>query len=81
MIAKLVVWGEDREVARERLLNALGDSGIIGVENNIAFLETLATHPDFIGNQIDTQYIDKKLDTLLSDSEVELPKKSYWPQR
>ena len=73
MIAKLVVWGEDREVARERLLNALGESGIIGVENNIAFLETLATHPDFIENKIDTQYIDKKLDTLLADSQVELP--------
>lgn len=73
MIAKLVVWGEDREVARERLLNALGESGIIGVENNIAFLETLSTHPDFIGNKIDTQYIDKKLDTLLADSQVELP--------
>ena len=73
MIAKLVVWGEDREVAREGLLNALGESGIIGVENNIAFLETLATHPDFIGNKIDTQYIDKKLDVLLADSEVELP--------
>lgn len=73
MIAKLVVWGEDREVARERLLNALGESGIIGVENNIAFLETLATHPDFIENKIDTQYIDKKLDTLLTDSQVELP--------
>jgi len=73
MIAKLVVWGEDREVARERLLNALGESGIIGVENNIAFLETLATHPDFIDNKIDTQYIDKRLDTLLADSQVELP--------
>ncbi|MEW5008022.1 MAG: acetyl/propionyl/methylcrotonyl-CoA carboxylase subunit alpha [Cycloclasticus sp.] len=73
MIAKLVVWGEDREVAREGLLNALGESGIIGVENNIAFLETLATHPDFIGNKIDTQYIDKKLDVLLADSQVELP--------
>jgi len=73
MVAKLVVWGEDREVARERLLNTLGETGIIGVENNIAFLETLATHPDFIENKIDTQYIDKKLDTLLADSEVELP--------
>jgi len=73
MIAKLVVWGEDRETARERLLNALGETGIIGVENNIAFLETLATHPDFIENKIDTQYIDKKLDRLLADSEVELP--------
>jgi 3-methylcrotonyl-CoA carboxylase alpha subunit len=73
MIAKLVVWGEDRETARERLLNALGETGIIGVENNIAFLGTLATHPDFIENKIDTQYIDKKLDRLLADSEVELP--------
>ncbi len=73
MIAKLVVWGEDREIARTRLLKALGESGIIGVENNIAFLETLATHPDFIENRIDTQYIDAKLDTILEDSRVELP--------
>lgn len=73
MIAKLVVWGEDRETARKRLLNALGETGIIGVENNIAFLGTLATHPDFIENKIDTQYIDKKLNRLLADSEVELP--------
>ena len=73
MIAKLVVWGEDREIAREKLLNALGESGIIGVENNIAFLETLATHPDFIDNKIDTQYIDAKLDEILDSSRVKLP--------
>ena len=73
MVAKLVVWGETREIARSRLLTALGESGIVGVENNIAFLETLATHPDFINNQMDTQYIDAKLDTLLDSSRVELP--------
>lgn len=73
MIAKLVVWGETREIARSRLLTALGESGIVGVKNNIAFLETLATHPDFINNQIDTQYIDAMLDTLLDSSRVELP--------
>ncbi|PHS71707.1 MAG: methylcrotonoyl-CoA carboxylase [Cycloclasticus sp.] len=73
MIAKLVVWGEDRELARRRLISSLGECGILGVENNIAFLETLANHPDFIGNHIDTQYIDAKLETLLSDSVVELP--------
>jgi len=73
MIAKLVVWGEDREIARTRLLKALGETGIIGVENNIAFLETLVTHTDFIENRIDTQYIDAKLDTLLEESRVELP--------
>ncbi|HIL94186.1 MAG TPA: ATP-grasp domain-containing protein, partial [Cycloclasticus sp.] len=73
MIAKLVVWGENREVARTRLVQALGESGIMGVENNIAFLETLANHPDFINNNIDTQYIDAKLDSLLANSEVELP--------
>ena len=73
MVAKLVVWGENREVARARLVNALGETGIMGVENNIAFLETLANHPDFINNNIDTQYIDAKLDGLLADSDVELP--------
>lgn len=73
MIAKLVVWGEDREFARARLVKALAESGIMGVENNIAFLETLVNHPDFINNNIDTQYIDAKLDTLLEDSQVDLP--------
>lgn len=73
MIAKLVVWGENREVARTRLINALGESGIMGVENNIAFLETLANHSDFINNKIDTQYIDARLDTLLEESQVDLP--------
>ncbi len=73
MIAKLVVWGDDRETARMRLLKALGESGIMGVENNISFLERLISHPHFIENAIDTQYIDTNLETLLSDSELELP--------
>ena len=73
MIAKLVVHGDDRETARMRLLKALGESGIMGVENNITFLERLASHPDFIESRIDTQYIDTNLDLLLADSEVVLP--------
>lgn len=73
MIAKIVIWGEDREMARTRLISALGETGIIGVETNITFLETLANHNDFINHQIDTQYIDKQLDKLLLDSQVTLP--------
>ena len=45
MIAKLVVWGENREIALKRLISALGDYYIDGVSTNIDFLKRVATHP------------------------------------
>ena len=39
MIAKLIVWGEDRELARRRLVRgARARCEIVGLANNVAFL-------------------------------------------
>ncbi|MBV1951558.1 MAG: acetyl/propionyl/methylcrotonyl-CoA carboxylase subunit alpha [Cycloclasticus sp.] len=73
MIAKLITWGEDREVARLGLINVLSDTGIMGVDNNIDFLETLCSHDDFINNKIDTQYIDEQLEQLLKTDHTDTP--------
>ncbi|MEO7477845.1 MAG: biotin carboxylase N-terminal domain-containing protein, partial [Lysobacteraceae bacterium] len=45
MIAKLIVWDEDRPRALTRLRDALAACEIVGPKSNIAFLEALIRHP------------------------------------
>ena len=47
MIAKLIVYGEDRRTAIERLQAALKQTAVFGVKTNSALLLTIATHPAF----------------------------------
>jgi 3-methylcrotonyl-CoA carboxylase alpha subunit len=57
MIAKLIVWDCDREMARRRLVMALGETEIAGVTTNRTFLANLAAHPAFASAEIDTGFI------------------------
>ncbi|HSD18186.1 MAG TPA: biotin carboxylase N-terminal domain-containing protein [Thermomonas sp.] len=66
MIAKLVVWDEDRPRALARLREALAACEIRGPKSNIAFLERLVRHPAVVGGTIDTGYLDRHLDEFLS---------------
>ena len=66
MIAKLVVWGENREIALKRLISALGDYYIDGVSTNIDFLKRVATHPAFVGAELTTTFVEKHHDSLFS---------------
>ncbi|HEY3181132.1 MAG TPA: acetyl/propionyl/methylcrotonyl-CoA carboxylase subunit alpha [Casimicrobiaceae bacterium] len=59
MLAKLIVWGEDRERASQEMLAALGECEVVGVATNIAFLERLVKHEAFASGQFDTGIIDK----------------------
>ncbi len=65
MIAKLIVWGEDRPTALARLRDALADCDIVGPKSNIGFLERLARHPAVVEGRIDTGYLDRHLDEFL----------------
>ena len=66
MIAKLIVWDENRAQALQRLREALAASEIAGPKSNIAFLERLARHPAIIEGRIDTGYLDRHLDEFLA---------------
>ena len=66
MIAKLVVWGENREIALKRLISALGDYYIDGVSTNIDFLKRVATHPAFVAAELTTTFVEKHHDSLFS---------------
>jgi 3-methylcrotonyl-CoA carboxylase alpha subunit len=65
MIAKLIVWDEDRPRALARLREALADCDIVGPKSNIEFLEKLIRHPVVIEGRIDTGYLDRHLDEVL----------------
>ncbi|UTW12768.1 acetyl-CoA carboxylase biotin carboxylase subunit [Marinobacterium rhizophilum] len=59
MIAKLIVWDDDRERALARLAKALGDYRIGGIKTNVRFLRNLALAAPFRAAELDTGFIDK----------------------
>ena len=54
MIAKLVVWGPDRQSALLKLHAELNQFNIDGLPNNVNFLMDLASHPEFMNGNVDT---------------------------
>jgi 3-methylcrotonyl-CoA carboxylase alpha subunit len=64
MIAKLVVWGEDRGAALRRLRGALADYQVVGVATNISFLQRVIAHHAFAGAELDTGLIARHHDAL-----------------
>ena len=69
MVGKLITWGETREEARKRMINALENYVVQGIKSNIPFLSAIMQHPDFIGNTITTRYIDDNLENLTAFTE------------
>ncbi len=69
MIAKLIVWDENREKALQRLAKALSEYRINGVTTNIDFLYNLATSKPFVEEDIDTGFIEKNHDLIFHNNE------------
>ncbi|XP_067949325.1 methylcrotonoyl-CoA carboxylase subunit alpha, mitochondrial-like isoform X2 [Watersipora subatra] len=70
MIAKLVVWGEDRPTALSRLISALQRYQIIGLNTNINFMLSLAKHPEFQLGNVHTSFISQHNDSLFPKRDV-----------
>jgi 3-methylcrotonyl-CoA carboxylase alpha subunit len=71
LIAKLVVWGDDRAEAARRMREALAQTEILGVTTNIAFLERVVAHPAYLAGETDTGFIEKhRADLLPAPGEV-----------
>src|SRR5690606_22618384 len=64
MIAKLIVRGADREQARARMVQALGEIRSVGVQTNIAFLRRLMLDAAFAQADLDTGLIERRHDSL-----------------
>ncbi len=57
MLAKVITWGENREEARKRMVQALNGYHIEGIFTNIDFANQVLTHPVFIKGELSTDFI------------------------
>jgi 3-methylcrotonyl-CoA carboxylase alpha subunit len=72
MIAKLIVWGDNRDEAARRMQSALAQTAILGVTTNLAFLERVVKHPAFLAGETDTAFIERHRAELLP-AKVDIP--------
>jgi acetyl-CoA carboxylase biotin carboxylase subunit len=59
MIAKLVTFGKDREEAILRMVRAIDDYRIVGVETTLPFCKFVLQHEAFVKGEFDTHFISK----------------------
>jgi len=59
MQAKIIAWGEDREVARTRLIHALEDTVLLGVASNRDYLTAVLRTDAFASGDFSTAFVGK----------------------
>lgn len=77
MIAKLIVWGHDREQAINLLSKSLENYAIGGVETNISYLKRIAESKAFNQADLCTQFI-KQNDAFISISKPKVSDNSLY---
>ena len=65
LLAKLIVYSEDRPSAIQRMQAALKDFVVHGVVTNIDFLQTVLSHPDFQNGKVTTRWVEQNLESLM----------------
>jgi acetyl-CoA carboxylase biotin carboxylase subunit len=59
MIAKLIVYGKDREDAINKLRSALGEFIVQGIQTNIDYQYKIIHHPKFVLGEVNTHFIEE----------------------
>jgi acetyl-CoA carboxylase biotin carboxylase subunit len=60
MIAKLIIWGENRVEAILRTRRALREYQIRGIKTNIPFHQWILRHPRFMAGDFNTGFVDEE---------------------
>jgi acetyl-CoA carboxylase biotin carboxylase subunit len=67
LVAKLIVWGADREAAIRRMVGALAEYRIVGIRTTIPALQRVLNHVDFRAGRLSTALLDR----IMSDPRAE----------
>jgi acetyl-CoA carboxylase biotin carboxylase subunit len=59
MIAKLITFGKDREEAIQRMVRAIDEYEITGIETTLPFGKFVMQHPAFVSGNFDTHFVSK----------------------
>ncbi len=74
LIAKLIVFGKDRKEAIERMIRAIDDYRITGVNTTLGFCRFVMQHDAFVSGKFDTHFVKNhfKPEYLLSNNKDEM---------
>lgn len=61
LLGKIIVWGETREAAIDRMRRALSETVISGVETTVPFHLRLLRHPQFREGVVHTRFVEEVL--------------------
>jgi acetyl-CoA/propionyl-CoA carboxylase len=59
LVAKLVVWGQDFNEARMRMLGAIDEFIIEGISTTLPLYKTIMNEENFVNGNISTEYLEK----------------------
>jgi acetyl/propionyl-CoA carboxylase alpha subunit len=59
LMAKLIVWGQDRDAAVRRMSAALAEFAVGGVRTTIPFHRAVMRHPDFLAGRLSTAFVER----------------------
>jgi acetyl-CoA/propionyl-CoA carboxylase biotin carboxyl carrier protein len=70
LVGKLIVWHQDRESARHRMLRALQELRVQGIHTTVPAHELVLSHPDFAAGRHSTRWLEEEVDLsgLTSDA-------------
>jgi len=73
MIAKLITYGANREEAIERMIRAIDEYDITGIQTTLSFGKFVMQHQAFTSGKFDTHFVSKyfNVDSLKNDNEEE----------
>nr|WP_205521016.1 biotin carboxylase N-terminal domain-containing protein [Propylenella binzhouense] len=66
LVAKLIAWGETRDAARRRAIEALSATEIEGIKSNRSFLIACLADPHFAAGDVHTGFIEARRSDLLA---------------
>jgi acetyl-CoA carboxylase biotin carboxylase subunit len=69
ILAKLIVWAENRQIACQRMIKALDDYVILGVQTSIRFLRDLIGHDQFQKGETTTSFIQDHFGDWAADED------------
>ena len=67
MLSKLITHGKDRQEAIERMVRAIKDYQVTGVETTLSFGKYVMQHPSFISGDFDTHFVKNHFDPTKLD--------------
>ena len=72
MLAKLIVYGQDREEAITRMQRALEDCHIEGINTTLPFLRFVLTHSEFVAGRVSTRLVEQMIQEMTTSKALSL---------